>query len=203
MQFNIANVSGKPTRENLSTWMARRNLTWAGVSFGTGLGGAGGMSAKVRMFSDVQLLLWFKYGWGESVGSCWLHRVSLRPFYKIQVGFLVEQLEKVKFLTFDGFLLMDILLAATSKNFSKLGSFGGGGGTIGFGIGESPLGKFLWIFIKRAIEDWIYLKRYSLSSIPSKPWRRKQCKRTWKHRPLSNKRRVVNSPGTLHVVSKV
>lgn len=60
VQFNMAKVSGKPTRENLSTWIARRSLIWAGVNFGIGLGGAGGMSAKLRMFSDVQLCLWFK-----------------------------------------------------------------------------------------------------------------------------------------------
>jgi hypothetical protein len=50
---------------------------------GFGAGGAGGMSDSVRMFSELQLRRWLRYGCGESVRlSCWLHLVSRRPFYE-------------------------------------------------------------------------------------------------------------------------
>lgn len=85
VQLRMVNVRGKATRETLSTVTARINLIWAWVNFGIGrgAGGAGGISDKVRMLSELQLRLWFKYGWGESVGSCcWLSRVSRRPFWE-------------------------------------------------------------------------------------------------------------------------
>jgi hypothetical protein len=82
VQLSNVNVSGNATRLNLSTWIARINRICAGVNFGTGFcgaGGAGGMNGKLSVSSNWQLRRWFKYGWGESVGSsCWLHLVFLR-----------------------------------------------------------------------------------------------------------------------------
>lgn len=62
VQLRIVKVRGKATRETLSTFIALISRIWAWVNFGIGrgAGGAGGISDKVRMLSELQLRLWFK-----------------------------------------------------------------------------------------------------------------------------------------------
>lgn len=50
---------------------------------------------------------------------------------------------------------------------------------------------------------WSHPTQCSPSNTPSKPWKRKLCKLTWKRRLLSNTKRAANSPETLHVALKV